>query len=583
MRFNNFIFRSLIASSILLPLVANAQTVEISRSKRTGRVIFATVAPSATTSTAATAPITTSAARTAAAYAGSSTATTDPTLVADTFIATFGATVGVPSPTKNLVPYRSESDRLGMNHVRYEHRFQGVPVLGSDIVVHLGKTGQVESASANVLPGLKPNMTVLITAKAAKDLALALWKKEHGKKFTPKVVSSKKFVYAPALLKNDTSTASYLVWEVKVRSDIPPTSDIYYLDARSGALRLKTTDIYEIDRRVSDCSGQPGSNNCYSSLMTMEFGYQYVFGRLEGSAEYGPNPRLLPAAYVDNNTAYNLFGLLQTFYQQALGRNGGNGQGGTGNGITQPVSKSWAQTYVDFLSSSSCPAAAFDNGRLAFCKGTVVPDVFAHEYGHSVPYYSITDGSSNPIGMVYQGESGALNESYADISAELFEKWYSGSNDWVIGASAINGPYRSLSNPPAIPGYTGSYSDRFHSPSVACGANDNGGVHLNSTIPTKAAYLLTEGGSFNGCSIGQIGPDKVYKIWYRAMSQYYVSAETFNGAFFKLNQACQDLYGSEPSTCNQVRRALQSVEMDQPGRCSGLSGTVPSCVDAIGW
>lgn len=41
------------------------------------------------------------------------------------------------------------------------------------------------------------------------------------------------------------------------------------------------------------------------------------------------------------------------------------------------------------------------------------------------------------------------------------------------------------------------------------------------------AYLLSEGGFFNGCNITAIGAEKVYQIWYRAVAQYYVQAEAF--------------------------------------------------------
>ena len=87
-----------------------------------------------------------------------------PTIAADAFVSSFGETIGVSAPTKNLVPSRVDDDRLGMSHVRYEHRYNGVPVLGGDVVVHLGKDGAVKSASANVLPGLKTNMRALVPA-----------------------------------------------------------------------------------------------------------------------------------------------------------------------------------------------------------------------------------------------------------------------------------------------------------------------------------------------------------------------------------------------------------------------------------
>ncbi len=44
-------------------------------------------------------------------------------------------------------------------------------------------------------------------------------------------------------------------------------------------------------------------------------------------------------------------------------------------------------------------------------------DVVGHEYTHGVVQYAVAGGN----GLIYQGESGALNESYADILGSLIE------------------------------------------------------------------------------------------------------------------------------------------------------------------
>ena len=67
------------------------------------------------------------------------------------------------------------------------------------------------------------------------------------------------------------------------------------------------------------------------------------------------------------------------------------------------------------------------------------------------------------------------------------------------------------------------------------------------------------------------------------MTQYYVSAESFNGAALKLVESARDLYPGEPETIRQVARALQAVEMDQAGGCSGQPGTLPLALDPQGW
>lgn len=104
-----------------------------------------------------------------------------------------------------------------------------------------------------------------------------------------------------------------------------------------------------------------------------------------------------------------------------------------------------------------------------------------------------------------------------------------------------------------------------------------GGVHMNSTVPSKAFYLMSEGGTFNYCTINGIGIKKVEQILYRAMMSYYAQTETFNAAYAHIIQAAEDLYG--PADVEQVRRALQAVEMDQSGRCSGGTEIPPEADD----
>jgi Zn-dependent metalloprotease len=102
-------------------------------------------------------------------------------------------------------------------------------------------------------------------------------------------------------------------------------------------------------------------------------------------------------------------------------------------------------------------------------------------------------------------------------------------------------------------------------------------------VACKAAYLLAEGDFFNGCTIRGIGLNRLEQIWYRALVHYFVSSETFNGAYAKLQQAAVDLYPADKQTIAQVRRAFQAVEMDQPGKCSGIPARVPQALDIQGW
>jgi Zn-dependent metalloprotease len=118
-------------------------------------------------------------------------------------------------------------------------------------------------------------------------------------------------------------------------------------------------------------------------------------------------------------------------------------------------------------------------------------DVATHEFTHGV-----TEFTSD---LVYQGESGALNESFSDMLGNSSE-FYAAQNgldrkvgpDWQIGEDVylpkdtVAG-FRNMADP-AEDGDLDHYSELY------TGNQDNGGVHSNSGIPNHAYYLVVNGG-----------------------------------------------------------------------------------------
>ena len=133
-------------------------------------------------------------------------------------------------------------------------------------------------------------------------------------------------------------------------------------------------------------------------------------------------------------------------------------------------------------------------------------DVVSHELTHAVTQCRAP--------LVYNGQSGALNEAMSDIMATTME-WeldeplssncrrevgQSGCPDWWVGEDVLIGGsrfgFRNIQDP-AVTGQPSHWKDRCVG--LGCG-NDNGGVHINSTIATHAFYLLVNGGRNARCS-----------------------------------------------------------------------------------
>ncbi|WP_307815986.1 protealysin inhibitor emfourin [Myceligenerans indicum] len=152
------------------------------------------------------------------------------------------------------------------------------------------------------------------------------------------------------------------------------------------------------------------------------------------------------------------------------------------------------------------------DGRI-FNRFTIAVDILAHELGHAV--------TERTAGLVYQGQSGALNESMSDVFGSCLKQRVLGQDameaDWLIGeglfTDAVRGAaLRSMSQPgtayddPVLgrdpqPAHLDDYIDT---------TDDNGGVHLNSGIPNRAFYLAATG-------IGGSSAEGAGRIWYEAL------------------------------------------------------------------
>jgi bacillolysin len=103
------------------------------------------------------------------------------------------------------------------------------------------------------------------------------------------------------------------------------------------------------------------------------------------------------------------------------------------------------------------------------------------------------------------------------------------------------------------------YNDPDHYSVRYTGTGDNGGVHINSGIGNKAAYLLSQGGTHYGVKVTGIGPDKVGDIYFRALTQYLTPSSTFSQLRSAAVQSATDLYGAGSAEVASVNAAFDAV------------------------
>ena len=187
-------------------------------------------------------------------------------------------------------------------------------------------------------------------------------------------------------------------------------------------------------------------------------------------------------------------------------------------------------------------------------------DVVAHELTHGV-----TDYSSR---LIYQNESGALNEAFSDMMGSSVEFYFqtpgsaSLQADYLIGEDVITAQafplsgLRSMQNPTLF-GDPDHYSVRYTGPL------DGGGVHSNSGIPNHAFYLAIEGGTHRlggrVTGVGGANREQIERVFYRAFASFLGPASNFSAARAATIQAARELYPSNAAVEAAVTQAWTAV------------------------
>jgi Zn-dependent metalloprotease len=281
------------------------------------------------------------------------------------------------------------------------------------------------------------------------------------------------------------------------------------------------------------------------------------------------------------------------FYKNILNRNSFDGLGST---IKNYINPPTLQTQIGFSpnNASAVPPPynimQYGLGDGQLFKPLVGLDVEGHEFTHLVV------ANNGNGGLKYQAESGALNESFADIFGTCIEFYARPSTaNWTIGEDIIiPAPQylRSISNPnsglqPQPDTYKGSYWIN-----TADTTNDHGGVHTNSGVQNFWFYLLCQGGSGTNdlgksYNVTGIGISQARQLAYRNLVTYLGANATYLDAYNGSLLAAQDLYGNPSAQYTAVRQAWYAVGIgnDPNNFCSGttnLTATSGSFTDGSG-
>ena len=492
------------------------------------------------------------------------------------------------SPEDQFTIRSISTDRFSRTHIRLDQVYKGIPVYGADVVVHLNEKGAGELFNGryvkvpdgvNTIPSITPDAAIekaslhlnsdkksiplpaiaILADRLNPEVTLTLY---HNKAFIPKF----NLAYHVVLMASDFHRWEYFV-------DASNGDILHYFENTchaDGARTATAKDLNNVNRTINTYqlgsyyylldASRPMYNAAQSNLpdqpaggiltidMNNTYGNNQSFQHILSTNNSWSNPTAVSAHY---NA-----GIAYEYYRQQYGRNSIDGNGGTIISIINVPDQETGENMDNAFWNGRF--MCYGNGETAFKPLAGGLDVAGHEMTHGV--------IENTANLEYDGESGAINESFADIFGSMMD-----DEDWLIGEDVVlaqafpSGALRSMSDP-----HNGGsdLNDRGYQPSNMnekyTGSEDNHGVHINSGIVNYVFYKIATA----------IGRDKAADIYYKALTDYLTKSSQFIDLRLAVIQAATDIHGSGSNEVTQAALAFDAVGITD-GQATKVIPTLP--------
>jgi Zn-dependent metalloprotease len=478
------------------------------------------------------------------------------------------------SSKEKLVVKDVVKDNDGTVHYRYNRTYDGLPVLGGDLVVHETKSGATKGVT-------KATQATISIATGSGTLAA---------KAAP--AGSRKVVWAAS----GTPRLAYEKVVTGTAKDGTPQELHVITDAATGK---KIFQYDAVATLAAPGTGTPGTAGTHATVRphaatdtgtgeseysgevqigttASSNGYDLTDGDRGGHSTYNLNNGTSGRGtlFTDSDNKWGdgtvddpatagvdaAYGAQETwdYYKNVHGRTGIRGDGKGAYSVTH-----YGDSYINAFWDDSCFCMTYGDGQDNKDPLTAL-DVAGHEMSHGV--------TAATAGLEYSGESGGLNEGTSDIFGTSVE-WYANNSsdpgDYLIGEKInINGdgtPLRYMDQPSK----DGASLDSW---SADAGNTD---VHYSSGIANHFFYLLSEGSgkktingvdydspTSNNSTVTGIGRDKAEQIWFKALTEYMTSDTDYAGARKATESAASDLYGADSTEYKTVDAAWAAVNVN---------------------
>jgi Zn-dependent metalloprotease len=506
---------------------------------------------------------------------------------------------------------------LHFTHYKYLQTYKGLPVEGAGCIEHYNSQGSLIFTNAKHAVNLNINTNPLIPQNKAVEVLLVQLPAENSYAWNDTLMEQQ-----IKIIKNNMNATFYptpyfllaldnykdinfqisesrytLAYKICVTTTNPLVTTTYYMNANTGNIFRTIIEneyfdgpasIYNYGTKTIDTQWKGGFTQKYI-LKTNDNNRNIHTKKKVNTNKYIQYWNLTSEVTdsddqwwgLESETSGHYFVTIAwDFYKQYFNRNGLDG-----NNIELKVRTQWERPNAVF-STLLYPYISLgkteDNWDYS-----MEPSSVSHEYSHGIIHYT--------SGLKYQFETGALNESFADIMGISIQALMldNGSTDWIVNNSIPNQikRYRSLSNPKNFgKHFTGNFDSNNYpiydlgQPDTYLGeywcdclySVDYGGVHLNSGVQNKWFYLLANGGNGtndlnNNYNIIGIGIEKAMKITYYAYTSILDSVAQYSHARLATIQAAQYLYGACSQEYRSTVDAWYAVGVGTINTCSPLS------------
>ncbi|WTC16412.1 M4 family metallopeptidase [Streptomyces cellulosae] len=455
----------------------------------------------------------------------------------------------------------------GTVHTRYERTYDGLPVLGGDLVVHEPAGGARTVTKAVKTSVAVASVTPKVAAGKAEAQALAAAAKA-GSERTDADSAPRKVIWAAegtpvlayetvvgGLQEDGTPNELHVITDATTGEKLHEWQAVHTGTGKSLYSGTVTLGTYKSGSTYQLYDTSRGGHKTYnlargtSGTGTLFTDADDTWGTGTASSSSSDQTAAVDAAYGAQIT--------WDFYKNTFGRNGIRNDGKAAYSRVH-----YGSSYVNAFWQDSCFCMTYGDGS-----GNTHPltslDVAGHEMSHGV--------TSVTAGLNYSGESGGLNEATSDIfgtGAEFYAANSTDKGDYLIGEKInINGdgtPLRYMDKPSK----DGASKDYWSS---SLGSVD---VHYSSGPANHFFFLLAEGSgaktingvsynspTYDGSTVTGIGRAKALQIWYKALTTYFTSTTNYKAARTGTLNAASALYGSGSTEYKAVDAAWKAVNV----------------------